>query len=298
MEIVHFKSDRANFGDDLNLWLWPRLFPEIEFNSMGVSFFGIGTTLFNNNPFLMERFNNRKIVFGTGIRPDFDKFLIDDSWDIKFLRGPYSAYSLGNKYPFISDAAYAMRSINEFSLIQTVKKKYKISFMPYFRSVELANWKLICKQLGYHYISPLNEQGIEFTLSEIAASEQLITEAMHGAIIADLLRVPWSRIVFSTPYTEGLNVSEFKWYDWLISVQLYHIETTKIMLYKKNRYTELIRKVTSNRLNIEYNLKCQLSDTIFNGLSSIKKFNLSEDSTIAILDEKFNREIQLLTKSY
>ena len=70
------------------------------------------------------------------------------------------------------------------------------------------------------------------------------------------------------------------------------------MLYKKNRYTELIRKVTSNRLNIEYNLKCQLSDTIFNGLSSIKKFNLSEDSTIAILDEKFNREIQLLTKSY
>jgi succinoglycan biosynthesis protein ExoV len=45
-------------------------------------------------------------------------------------------------------------------------------------------------------------------------TEVLLTEAMHGAIIADSLRVPWIPIV-SNP-----SILSFKWDDWCQSLSL------------------------------------------------------------------------------
>ena len=80
-----------------------------------------------------------------------------------------------------------------------------------------------------------SERGIDYTLKEILASKYIITEAMHGAIIADIYRIPWSRFVLSTLFTEGAMVSEYKWMDWLYSVGIYNIETTEISFYRKTR---------------------------------------------------------------
>jgi succinoglycan biosynthesis protein ExoV len=173
--------------------------------------------------------DQKKVVFGSGIRPYYDQFKIDHKWDIKFLRGPLSAGALKNKFEYIADSAYALSLVK--SDLPPVAKKYKVSVIPYFRSLSYFNWEKICNELGYHYISPLAEKGIEHTINEIAASEKIICEAMHGAIIADIMRVPWHRFVLSTPETEGERVGEFKWMDWLYSIDLKYTDASYIKFY-------------------------------------------------------------------
>src|SRR5690606_12799670 len=55
---------------------------------------------------------------------------------------------------------------------------------------------------------------------ELSSAERLVTEAMHGAIIADVMRIPWVRIVCHSAYHEGPTVSEFKWQDWMQSLRV------------------------------------------------------------------------------
>ncbi len=64
------------------------------------------------------------------------------------------------------------------------------------------------------YIDPAAP--VEDTLDKIRSSRLLITEAMHGAIVADALRVPW------IPVRTNPGVLEFKWQDWTASLDLEH----------------------------------------------------------------------------
>ncbi|MDR1782995.1 MAG: hypothetical protein LBR13_01865, partial [Dysgonamonadaceae bacterium] len=91
MQYIYYKSDIPNFGDELNGWLWDKLFPKTTDDNY---FLGMGTVLNKDN---ITRFNLQpdltKIVFGTGVRgfnSEFSEF-IDDTWVIRFLRGPLSA---------------------------------------------------------------------------------------------------------------------------------------------------------------------------------------------------------------
>src|SRR5690606_20378792 len=93
MRNIYFKSEIGNFGDDLNGWLWPRLFKGFE-KGDDISFIGIGSILdarFNSNEAV--RCSKRKIVFGTGVRPSLTgaPLSLDPDWDIRFLRGPLSS---------------------------------------------------------------------------------------------------------------------------------------------------------------------------------------------------------------
>jgi succinoglycan biosynthesis protein ExoV len=291
MKYLYYKDPKGNFGDDLNAWLWPKVFENQ--NLIENSYFiGIGTMLFNNNPLFNNLKDKEKIVFGAGIRPKYDFFQVDETWKIIFLRGPLSAMNLNNKYPFITDAAYSLRSIPEFEQIKNTKKKYKISVMPYFKSCQFVDWENICKELGYHYISPRSEKGTEFTLSEIAASECLISEAMHGAIIADVFRVPWSRFVFSTPSQEGELVSEFKWNDWLNSINIFRIQANFIPLFKKTSCNEKILNYSLRHLNVEFAFNTKKN--VLEKLKNNNEFFLSKDTDLKIIDEKLQKQIELL----
>jgi succinoglycan biosynthesis protein ExoV len=55
-------------------------------------------------------------------------------------------------------------------------------------------------------------------LSEISHTKLLLAEALHGAIAADALRVPW------IPVHDARNEDTllFKWQDWCLSVALDH----------------------------------------------------------------------------
>lgn len=297
MEYIYFKAKNGNFGDDLNGWLWPKFFGAN--NSNDDYFIGIGSILFNNSKLLTALKDKKKIVFGTGIRPADKPFVIDETWDIQFLRGPLSSGVLGKKHEYISDGAYALRLIKDFDRFKNINKKYKISLIPYFHSVEYFNWEDICLKLGYHYISPLSESGVEHTLEEVASSEFVITEAMHGAIIADALRVPWSKFILSTPYTEGQMISEFKWMDWLYSVQLLIDNPVYMQLYRNSFANRWIKKLTNKTIDVKFLLRGMVKKDILNQLSSVQNFYLSKDSVIKEIDERIQSKIDgLTTKSF
>lgn len=61
-------------------------------------------------------------------------------------------------------------------------------------------------KLGLNYIDPCGEA--KAVIRQILQSEVIIAESMHGAIIADALRVPW--VAVST----SVAINNFKWNDW------------------------------------------------------------------------------------
>lgn len=294
MKYIYYKDSKGNFGDDLNAWLWPKFFGNDLDDK--TSFLGIGTILFNENKLFENLKNTRKIVFGTGIRPMHDVFKLDNTWDFKFLRGPLSAKHFNDQFEYIADAAYALRLVHGFEELVNTPKKYEISFIPYFQSVKYFDWKKICDTLGIHYISPLSDNDIEFTLKEIAASKYIISEAMHGAIIADMLRVPWNRFVFSTPHNEGGMVSEFKWLDWLYSINVNSINSTKVKLYRKSFINPLISKASFNALNVEFMLNGLVKNDVLDKLSKVSDYYLSNDNIIKTIDERIYEKITDLKK--
>jgi succinoglycan biosynthesis protein ExoV len=73
-------------------------------------------------------------------------------------------------------------------------------------------WQKACQQIGYQYIHP--QSSVEVVLQQIQETEVLLTEAMHGAIVADALRIPWIPIVTNS------SILSFKWLDWCESLNL------------------------------------------------------------------------------
>ena len=63
-------------------------------------------------------------------------------------------------------------------------------------------------------------QPVEKVIEEINQSENILAAAMHGAILADIYRVPWMRVKFSKHGYESALTSELKWNDWLRSVEV------------------------------------------------------------------------------
>ncbi|WP_119080308.1 polysaccharide pyruvyl transferase family protein [Chitinophaga alhagiae] len=290
MEYVYYKDAKGNFGDDLNAWLWPKFFGPHD-PGADTAFVGIGSILCHNSPLFQPLAGKRKIVFGTGVRLTYKTFSFNDTWDVRFLRGPLSAAYFNHQHEHIADAAYALGLTADFERLRHTPKKYKISVIPYFRSLDYVNWPAICRQLGFHFISPGAEKGIEHTLEEIAASELVIAEAMHGAIIADILRVPWSRFVLSTPVTEGSGVSGFKWMDWQQSVQQVRTDTTHIKLFRKSFLHGWLKNLSGNRVNAEFLVRNVLKNELMEQLRGIRHFALSEDSVLDSINNRMHEKV-------
>lgn len=207
MNLIYFKSDIGNFGDDLNTWLWEKLLGDFSSYDASVDFVGIGSIL---DARIMD--GRRKIIFGSGVRDcNIDQKDVE-AFDIRFVRGPISSKILGG-VPFIADSAYCLRLLSK----KEFKKIYKLSFIPYFRHVPYFNWNLFERVTGIHIILPTNE--VEKVITEINQSEKILTAAMHGAILADLYRVPWMRVRFSKHGYETNFTSELKWNDWFRSIE-------------------------------------------------------------------------------
>lgn len=204
MKLFYYRGDKPNFGDDLNAWMWPRVMPGIWDDNEDVIFLGIGSILFDSFPKAA-----RKIVFGAGYGGYTPLPQIDENWKIYFVRGKYTARSI-NVDPAlgIGDAAILLRSC----IGPRPAKRHKVSFMPHWESTLFGNWREACKLAGIHYIDPTAT--VEQTLDDILSSELVITEAMHGAIVSDALRVPWVAV---TPLQTQHHM---KWQDWASALDL------------------------------------------------------------------------------
>ena len=203
-----YPNGRQNFGDALNPWLWKHLLPEMLDDDPSSVFVGIGTLI---NDALPRRTSEAKlrVIFSSGVGYGKTAPAIDNSYQIYCLRGPISAQTLGvNSNLAVTDGALLLRKLIDCS---PLKKKYKFSYMPHYDFAG-DGWEGVCDRLGFGYISPAWE--IEDIFTRIRQTEVLICEAMHGAIVADTLRVPW------IPVKTHPSILSFKWQDWCASMKL------------------------------------------------------------------------------
>jgi succinoglycan biosynthesis protein ExoV len=209
MKLYHYRTTARNFGDDLNQWLWPKLIPELLDPTDGYLFVGIGTILNQRIPELPQ-----KVVFGAGVGYG-PVPILDDSWTVYCVRGPLTAAAL--RLPLdmaITDPALLVSTLTD---LPTAAPHCRIGFMPHFETsiraeLDGLNLPALSAEAEVTFIDPGGE--VNEVLAAIRGCEVVISEAMHGAIVADALRVPW------IPVRCYDHILDFKWRDWCESLQL------------------------------------------------------------------------------
>lgn len=217
MKLFYCDVPNGNFGDDLNTWLWPQLMPGafedmVRFwpkepkvvdvsNPQDTLFVGIGTLIIKEVPTLQ-----RKLVFGSGTS-GLELPVLDDRWEFHCVRGPLTASALGLPPEMaIADAAILVRLLPP---VET-SRIYRASFIPHYCQAQSGAWQKICAATGVQFIDP--RWSPAKVIKAISQSQMVIAEALHGAIVADALRVPW--VAVSSKH----HIQDFKWRDWCASI--------------------------------------------------------------------------------
>lgn len=205
MKFVYHRGN--NFGDKLNPYIFSNLIPNLlKSENSNKAFVGIGSLLGFS---MVKDISAEKIIFSSGWGFYGEAPEIDESWNFACVRGPLTAEFLGIDMSYaVADGALLLYDFD----LPKQNRKYKYSYMPHHRSLDDFDWSKACKEAGFNYISPLIET--EDAIKQIMQSEVLYSEAMHGAIVADTLRVPW------IPVKAYPEIVEFKWRDWAASVNV------------------------------------------------------------------------------
>jgi len=290
LELFYFRGSEPNFGDELNHWLWPRLVQDCWDFEDNKIFVGIGSVLESKLP--KEKL---KIVFGSGYAGYRPPPKLDENWKVFFVRGKNTAKALGIDESYgIGDSAILLRSIFKRQL----PKKYSISFIPHWKSLTFGNWDLAAKHAGMHFIDP--RQNVELIIEQILSSELIISEAMHGVIVADALRVPW------IPLEPIDRLNRMKWHDWAsalnLSIELQKLNSSSLpekiadFVDAKNLgNSKKIRKKTSFLKGTFANF---FAEQAAERLSSICQLSpsLSKDSDIELSHERMQEKLHDLVR--
>ena len=209
MKLFYFRGKVPNFGDELNTYVWPALLPKGFLDDDPEELMlGIGSIIGDHLPQ-----GARKFVVGSGYagymgHPDMH----DGTWEVEFVRGPRTAAIL-NLPPdkAICDSALLLRAMT----LPAPAEGIGIAFMPHYESLERGAWREACRLAGITLIDPTLED-VATILAQVRGARLLITEAMHGAIVADAVRTPW---IGAKPIFRGHHM---KWQDWseALGVQL------------------------------------------------------------------------------
>ena len=197
MRLKYCKLPQGNFGDDLNVELWPALFPGLATKHPDTWLYGIGTILGGTQP------DGPKVVLGSGCGYRGTPQLGDD-WCVYWVRGPGTATrchldpSLG-----LGDAAVLYAPLHQ----PLAPVPGRIGLVPHHKSYDSWDWDTLAREAGLYPIDP--RQTPRQVADAIASCERVLTESLHGAIFADTLGVPWRAVVLARRF------NDFKWQDWL-----------------------------------------------------------------------------------
>jgi succinoglycan biosynthesis protein ExoV len=303
MKLYYYETTNPskNFGDELNLWLWPRVFNFFDECSRHV-FVGIGTIINNDLPQWMNDANN-VVFFSSGAGYGNGVFLKKQrNWRIYCVRGPLSAKRLKLPQQFaITDGAVLLKRY--FDPVSNDHRKHKFSYMPHFRHGNPHLFQAICQKLGIHYIDPSGD--IEGIITDILHSNMLISEAMHGAIIADTLRVPW------IPVRTSPRILPFKWLDWCASIKVPYkyevIQGSKPVTWRDSLYSlRLYLQRQSSAKSLFDNFRINISatekalDLLMDQLEAVTKKTpyLSDDSHLESLVVRLEEKIENLKQDF
>lgn len=280
-----YYSKVLNFGDRLNEFLWPCIFGDIFDNDPTNLFVGIGTLLNDKIPII-----GKKIVFGAGCGYGPPPIL-DDKYYIYCVRGPMTAHALNiNRKLALTDSAIL---VARFIPQHNVDSPRNILLIPHHVSAEIADWYGIAKLLGWDYLDP--KTPAPEALRRIAMARLVVTEAMHGAIIADAYRVPW------VAYKAYEHINDFKWNDWTASLEMRFnpIIIPSLWNFYRNASTIICFKVALKRFFLKIGIwhktwdkphhiksNAKTKDKILSQLASSPQFaNLSPDDVhVDLLD--------------
>lgn len=279
MNLYSFKAPHGNFGDDLNSWLWPRIFGDDITRSPQTTFIGIGSILDRR----LEQLRGRKVVFGSGVRSTHSLPDRAEDLQIRFVRGPISAAAIGNATLAITDPAILVASVANGAPVRTSA----VGFMPHYHSLRVIDWRRVCSRLGLVFIDPRDP--VDHTLIALRGCDRLVTEAMHGAIVADALRIPWHRVSVVAWRREGFDVAGLKWLDWGLSAAT-DVTPTHLGLDFAQPSSRLSRVLGLPGLRAA---RLRLIEAIA-GLRTGVRFQLSSDSTHEDLLARVNDQVEAM----
>ena len=272
MNLYWCKTTPPNVGDALNEWLWPKLIPEIDLLHPESTLFGIGSVL-------DERVNTYgpTYVIGSGARSREHGIKSRENLQILAVRGPLTASALGIDMKLSATDPAALLA---YHYAKPASRGLRIGLVPYFSSPH-EFWQRIADEMGLDLVSP--HLGVFEFLDAISECDFVISEAMHGAIISDALRIPWHPIRSNSVIGEG-NTNRFKWTDWCESVGIefsptdlpaIRIKQTGIVSTAKNWIKRVeIKRAVGNIIN---------SGTRF--LSKDHVFSERTDKLLCIIDD-------------
>jgi succinoglycan biosynthesis protein ExoV len=205
MKLLYFRGNHPNFGDDLNALLWPKLAPRLFASPGDAGFLGIGTVIG-----MAGIDSDRLHVFSSGagyLTVDRRMIARCRFWCV---RGPMTAEMLG----LDPDIALTDGAILTPGILPPPKRRPDVVVVPHWETIlaekSRNRWATACDLAGMTLVTPI--QAPELAIPRIAGASLVLTESLHGAIIADTYGVPW--IAFAT----SANFSVFKWLDWTRSV--------------------------------------------------------------------------------
>lgn len=237
MRLYHRQGQARNFGDELNTLLWPALLPGFFDDDASEIFLGIGSVLDGRHPP-----QARKIVAGAGHVGDVAAPVLDGGWTIHWVRGPRTArrLRLPGAYGFGDPA-----SLIDRALVTTMLgvgwdagscARCDVGFMPHVETVCRGSWQRAAALAGLVFIDPRDEPGA--VLAAIARCRLLVSEALHGVVVADALRVPWVAVA---PFTPAHTA---EWDDWAgaMSIDMDFARLAPSSLAEQFRLTRLAAK--------------------------------------------------------
>lgn len=219
MKLYYYRDPLGNFGDDLNPWLWPHIAPDLVDDRDDQVLVGIGTLLNHRLPPAPV-----KHVMGSGLGYG-SKPQLDGRFRFHAVRGFETARELGLPAScVVSDAAVLVRRM---PLPQPAGPRTRAGVVFTGHTLGHFDWESVCHAADLTFISC--HWSVERVLAEMRRCDVILAEAMHGAIVADALRIPWVPIACSD------NILAFKWRDWLSSVGLSYEPQVVTTLYGRRR---------------------------------------------------------------
>lgn len=214
MALIYFdkfmeRTGVGNFGDDINPVLMGKFINRNILSSVKTALFGVGTIL-NDKNIKSNSHYARKVIFSSGVGYGKLETKLDDTWDIACVRGPWSARALGiGSDKAIADGAILLSEVYK----KPMKQRARGVFIPHVNTHLSTGLLLsaIAEKLNIDYLSPSCNTD-EF-IRVVGSAPFIVTEAMHGAILADTMRVPWVPVSLH-------EYHELKWRDWMDSVGL------------------------------------------------------------------------------
>lgn len=208
MILYRWRGQQPNFGDELNTLLWPRLLPGFFDDDETIAFLGIGSVLDRRHDPLQ-----RKLVAGSGYGGYEAPVALDDTWCVHWVRGPRTAWWLGLSPALAMGDPGSLVPLAGLAPARHAKARlHAIGFMPHFESASRGAWAEAAAAAGLTLIDPRGDPLA--IVRAMTRCHTILSEALHGVIVADALRIPWIAI---QPLA---SIHRAKWRDWADTLDL------------------------------------------------------------------------------